>query len=352
MDIFFDESGNTGTNLLEPSQPIFALACTNIDVNDARKILDELRSQGQTEIKYSKLKKGMRGRRAVLELLRSEKISSKNSWAWATDKRFSLVAQLVDKAIEPAMYADGIDIYQRDMAANLATVIHFSGPHAFPNGRWENVLQAWENALLEMTPESYQAFDVAALDAVRNSRPDMKVGMFLRVTIGNLSKRLKAFQTTASFDPAVASFVSLVSHYMTLYPSWVNAFHDESKPMKQLEATLRKLMARDATPSTIGYPGKSMELPLRINDVFFESSKIHPQLQIADVIAGAAADCVAALIGYRVKTDYHNELMEVGMGSIIVGVTAALSEITPGPSPKDEDVSLVDGMAKFLGDFP
>lgn len=43
-NIYFDESGNTGSNLLDPNQPVFSLASCSFSDNDARNLIGLLNS--------------------------------------------------------------------------------------------------------------------------------------------------------------------------------------------------------------------------------------------------------------------------------------------------------------------
>ncbi|MDT3527471.1 DUF3800 domain-containing protein [Stenotrophomonas pavanii] len=351
MELYFDESGYTGANLLDSAQPIFALACTDIATSTAECLLSNVLSQNQLEAKYTKLRKSHRGRQSVLEILRSDVVSPAHFWTCAADKRFSLSAQLVDKLIEPAMYERGLDAYERDFVQSLARLIHFAGEHAFPNGVWGRLLEAWGQAMRERNDAAYAAYDILVDEAESCYREEFRIGPWIFSTRGTLADRLASYTSATTFDPATDSFVSLVANYMSIKDGWFSVIHDTSKPLQETMGLLRQLMDPDASPVQIGHSGRRMELPLRVKKIAFANSASQPQLQLADIVAGATADFLSAMIGYKTRESYHDELENSGLAELLVGVVAAeATEATTPVARPDEQrgISLADGMAGFL----
>lgn len=85
-DIFFDESGNTGGNLLDPSQPFFTLSSTCICKIDALKALELIGSKSPTEAHFKTLKRRKSGQDGVIRLLESKFINDENVKIFLIDK--------------------------------------------------------------------------------------------------------------------------------------------------------------------------------------------------------------------------------------------------------------------------
>lgn len=119
--------------------------------------------------------------------------------------------------------------------------------------------------------------------------------------------------------------------------------------MKKAESFLRQLMSTDTESRTIGYGTRKAELPMRVLALDFADSREHPQLQIADVLAGASRDCVAAKLESGKWTVFHEALVPL-VDRIIVNRMlpdpASIGVAEPRPAPGD--VSLVDGTVNFL----
>ena len=47
MKVYFDEAGNSGQNLLDINQPIFAIASINFTIEETKDILSSIKSDGE-----------------------------------------------------------------------------------------------------------------------------------------------------------------------------------------------------------------------------------------------------------------------------------------------------------------
>lgn len=127
MKISMDESGNTGLDLLNADQPLFALASTSVTDDRAWELLEPLLRQNQGEVKYSRLKRTASGRKALLELFGSSYFNDESFSVQLAEKKFVLSAQIVDKLVEPVFYEFGIDVYGRGLNIWMAIFCTTSG---------------------------------------------------------------------------------------------------------------------------------------------------------------------------------------------------------------------------------
>lgn len=65
--IFFDESHNTGANLLDANQPVFTLASVDYNPDECSELLLLVSSHQASEAKFSSLQSSEAGRRKILE---------------------------------------------------------------------------------------------------------------------------------------------------------------------------------------------------------------------------------------------------------------------------------------------
>lgn len=86
--LYFDESGFTGYNLLDPVQPFFVIASTDLDPGVSEQILRTSfpRYQGP-EFKFSRIW-GSNNRNGLIEFGRHFASRGENAFIWMTDKRF------------------------------------------------------------------------------------------------------------------------------------------------------------------------------------------------------------------------------------------------------------------------
>ncbi|WIH05132.1 DUF3800 domain-containing protein [Xanthomonas translucens pv. graminis] len=348
MHVYCDESGNTGTNLLDPNQPVFALASTTLDFAAAKSLVDPLLIRGQKEAKYAKVKSSAQGRSALINLFKSSLLTPAVATILMADKRFYLAVQLVDKLIEPPMHEAGIDLYARDGAVNLANLWHYAGNDIFRNGGWEQLLLAFKDALQLRTQEAFDRFDRMVIAAAHDVAPEMKhLVVALLQAQGRLPQFLGIFPQ-AAFDPAVDVFIMIISMHMETEQGWFDVTHDASKPLVQQADLLMALMTPNADPTVLGYGDRKMELPLRVSSLSFGNSVDLPQLQLADLLAGCAVDCLLAISGKREMLPFHREVLSTPFNDLFAGGILPSRVIEPTAPPAAGERSLVDGAKQFL----
>jgi hypothetical protein len=348
MKLFYDESGNTGVDLLNSEQPVFCLASTSLDADVAAKLIAPLVRPDQKEAKYSKLKGSRQGQANLINFFSSPELTLENSKFTLADKNYYLITHIVDKLIEPPLYENGIDLYENDAHVGLVNLWYYTGDYIFP-GQWKHVQRAFLKAIRQRDHSSFNQFDRILAQAYKHARPDsndIATGLFL--ARGRLDEFIGVYQDLEVFDPAVDSFISLTHKWMQQSPDMFHVTHDQSKPLRRSEKFLRTLMTPLA-PRIIGYGNRQAELPLRISDFDFGDSVAHPQLQVADIIAGAAIDCLLAWSGKRPAQAYHTALKETQLHKLFCdGMLPLIENIGKENPSRPGEKNLVDGSAEFL----
>lgn len=348
MKLFFDESGNTGLDLLSQDQPVFSLAATNLRPEQCSSLISPLLKKGQPEAKYGRLKKSRDGKCALLEFFSSEKLNPQTAKFEVADKRFWLVSHLVDKLIEPTLHEAGIDLYAGDAHVGLANVWYYTGHTIYPDGLWDKILRSFLQAIRRRTKTAFAQLDTLLVDGwevASGVSREFATGLFL--AHGRLDEFLGVYKDVAVFDPAVDTFVSLVNKWMASDPGRIRITHDRSKPMRRSEAFLRTLMTPAAT-RIVGYGERQAELPLRVSELIFGDSREHPPVQVADLIAGASIDCLLAWSGLRPSSDYHDAMKETRLKDLFTGGVLPSPDIERRNEPQAGEKSIVDGQTDFL----
>lgn len=348
MKVYCDESGNTGVALLDREQPFFALASTCLEPEVCARLIAPLLRRGQREVKYSRIKAGKSGQRQLLELFSSPELQASTCKFRVTDKKYYLVAHLVDKLIEPPLHEAKVDLYAADAHVGLTNVWYFGGSRILPGGHWKRVLEAFLDAARQLSPASFERFDRALERAYRSASSeshDFATGLFL--ARGRLPEFLGCYRGMTVFDPAVDDFAALMHAWMKDTPERFEVMHDRSKPLKHSEEILRAFMS-PAASRVIGYGNRRHELPLRISQLDFGDSRGHPPLQLADVIAGAVVEWCLVNSGQRPRSDYHERLGDTKLPGLCAGTMLASLVPETSPPPGPSEVSLVDGNTAFL----
>ncbi len=110
IPIAFDESGNTGADLLNTDQSVFVLASVCYTEEEAHQLLDLVFTPQTREAKFKRLKKSRAGERRVISFLQSEFVTAERVKINVFHKRYMVVTKIVDILIETIAHRDGIDL--------------------------------------------------------------------------------------------------------------------------------------------------------------------------------------------------------------------------------------------------
>jgi hypothetical protein len=230
MHLCCDESGNTSVALLDQEQPFFALASTSIGPEAALALIGPLLRPGQREVKYSKAKANPDGRKKLVDLFSSSELVPSTCKFRATDKKYYLIAHMVDKLIEPPLHEAGVDLYAGDAQVRFTNVWFRAGEKIFPNGHWKRVPSSFLDAIRRRSDVSFAAFDVILARACATTPyefADFANGLML--ARGRLRDFIGVYDEMVVFDPAVDDFVALMQAWMSETAGSFSVTHDRSE---------------------------------------------------------------------------------------------------------------------------
>jgi hypothetical protein len=165
----FDESGNTGQDLLNLAQPVYALASVHLPETEARELL----RGGDGEPHFVKCKRSSRGRAQIMEILTSPAFTPASVKVSVMHKSFMLTSKLVDLLIEPVLRSFGVDMYSNGAHLATSNLLHTIWPVFAPKAFAE--LQSKFVAMFRYRRgEDVVAFNAAIrkLESDTGGRPD------------------------------------------------------------------------------------------------------------------------------------------------------------------------------------
>lgn len=118
--VYADETHNTGENLRDADQPVFAVAGVHLDDELANDIVDsvtESMQKGAGEPKYTLLSRRSSGRAILMSAF--EALPENSVKVFVADKKFMTIAKIIDLGIEPLMFADGYNMHADESARAL-----------------------------------------------------------------------------------------------------------------------------------------------------------------------------------------------------------------------------------------
>lgn len=329
--IAFDESGNTGQDLLNPNQPMFSLASVYLSDADTEEAINILTTQTGQEIKFSNLVRSTAGRQRVLSFLQSPYAKIDKAKIYVIHKRYMVVGKIVDLLIEPLAHRDGLNLYQQGCNIAMANLYYTCLPTVCGDDEFNDFLGKFvemirkkdRNSITEFYKSCGRMYHSAKLPGFKN---DLAV---MLKSIEVIDEVLRASDAT-QLDPSVTSFVQHCAAWGSCLSHDFDVVYDESKPIRQQQTLLSLLMAKDEPEMQVGYDYRKMALPLKeATGINFGDSKTIKQLQVADVIAGASAYWARGFTEVKADRDFCESLEEYGIRSLVIGCLWPSADVTP-----------------------
>ncbi len=291
--IYCDESGFTGSKLLDRAQPYFTYASVSMNAADADELIDRVRKNNKlqkVEFKSSNLLKHERGRRAMTEVIESV---AKEARIVAHDKKFALASFIFENGFEPALAANNALFYSINFHRFISGILH-----ALFESKDEPAEALFER--FEATMRSLDAEELIGLFSAPDAPDDLVVaegvvgdiGTFLTCHRARMAEELDTIRKLASarwaLDLSMTSLFALLSHWSDRHGS-IEVTCDKSKPLRAYQDLLDVFVGRTDRAYSRWSGRSTLMTPNLTRSIQFENSKNVHGLQVADVLAGAAA---------------------------------------------------------------
>lgn len=278
--IYFDESGNTGPNLLDKSQTIYSLASHNYTLEETQELLSIIPFKGD-EIHFVKVKR--RYKESLLELFNHELISDSRIKYSVSHKKFELICRLVDNMMEPVFYGMGIDIYKGGHHVTTANVLYKLTHTTGISDELNKLLSFFQEMMRKRNNESISKFyeqndSILGLNKFTHLFEIIKGSQEMAHQIlGELNKY--------SIDPAYPAFIVLSNLWFQELKEKISVIHDESKQIEFWKEMIGFLSDTNLhQEKSIKNGVDVVTLPLQIKELGFSSSSDSKQLQLTDLI--------------------------------------------------------------------
>jgi hypothetical protein len=286
--IFIDESGYTGAHLMNPDQPIFALASLQMDEAECCILKDRFFAFiKSTELKHSSLRKYAVQQRAVLAFLEYLSNNHRQRVKIAVaDKRFVLTAKIVDMIVEPAVYELGDDLYRRGGNIILSNMLHLFIPRFADQSLLDRLHSTFEALVRDKSAVRLDKF-YRITDEDHGSNLINDLLLPLKCAEQVLGITILDHLDAVHLDIALALALVLLSKWRYEISGSITLFHDQTSNMTRQEDIWEKLMDPELPPTEVGYDRRRMKFPIGVHETKFESSRDWVGLQLTDIIAGA-----------------------------------------------------------------
>jgi Protein of unknown function (DUF3800) len=306
IEIACDESGFSGTNLLDPNTQVFTHASVQLSAESARRCVEAVRARfpySATEYKSNQLLRIEQ--RPVLEwFLGPAGPIYGRAHVHLTDKTFFVVARVIDLLIGEHTYAASTSLDQDNRSKEMALALYREGPGVFGQARWRAFLEAF-TALLRTKYQrdistAGDRFMRTVIELQRSGAAD-RIGEIVML-LSQARSRVDAFQTTLLDDrmtlpplePLIPAIVETALYWSEGGGS-VFIVHDEQSALTGRRVSQINKLLVDARPGRLR---QGQLLSVRLVD-----SRADPRVQVADFLAGVARRIAADELRGRGDTE-------------------------------------------------
>lgn len=317
--IYIDESGNTGSNLLDVQQPVFTTASCNFTDEEAAYLLSKLATSSVQEAHFKRLRKSARGRKGIVELLTDDLVNKERVKVQVIHKEFMVLTKIVDILLEFFYHHIlQIDLYKHGRNIALSNMLYA----CIPTFCGEQPTKAMYAAFVEMVLQK----DEAAIDAfyahVQTLHENcihepFKKDLNLLLATRSIAAQALANMDKFAIDPCIPALFLHCAQWGNTYPTGFTVFHDDSNALEQQQHMVTQFMDWSKQEITAGYDRRKFDLPLKARAIHFVCSKQVKQVQVMDVLASALAHWAGFLATNTEPTEFWQQLDEVGFNDLI-----------------------------------
>ena len=296
VEIACDESGFSGSNLLDVATPVFAHASVDLAVGEAAELIAALRSDiwgPLNELKSGQFLRGRHGGKSLEWFL--EELSGR-AHAHLVDKEYFLVTRIVDLFLAEPSYAAGTRLSRPDRSAALS--LYRARRSA---GRsWSQFLERFVDLLRTKGHNRLDRGTVEAFFEARDSLAAHRLGAPADRVLDRLSPtRVRAvltrlIQDDRSIPPPLEPLLPALAETVLFWSGGqrqILVIHDEQSALTadRLRRLQRVLADSAGLPAAaVGHAGEAPSPVSPLAGLVTVDSRTDPRVQVADLLAGVA----------------------------------------------------------------
>jgi hypothetical protein len=334
INLYFDESGVTGTNLTDEDHPYLVLASNCLSPEMAIELKNKFFARStQGQLKHKNLKR--RRPNDVIAFIREISTNHRDKFAFfVADKEFCLIIKLIQYWLE-----DRGDFKRDSMNVVAAHLLYIELKQVCSGREFSGLMTACKRMFAAPDIEAYKLFWQQIRTFARRKKDSIMELMVEANFNGGqeIYKRIFVQEPISVLSLHFTLLLGLFGHWQNGYQNArFNVYHDEGTEMaKPLYLEEWNTLLDPARPGIIRGHLSNLSCPLNIDHFDFNaSSEAILQIQFSDILAGAAAEVVKGTQPQFGKTEYCQQLAEAGI--FLLGVNAILPDLDLAISQHEE----------------
>lgn len=290
--VYFDEAGNTGSNITNSVQPYFVLSSVCFTDEELAQLHEELAFD--RELHFNKIKKMWQGQDVVRRLLSHPLLDEKHVTFQIVDKAFAIYAFMVDMLIEPFFkFILHENLYKARSNVKLANCLYSfaeSAPDrdAIIKAYVQDLKKNFETMMREQTKEAVEKFYETVNILCSMASDGLRDILSWMLPSQDMLEMVLTEDKIYCLDITLSSLLVLTDHWHKKFNSKIDVVTDNSKQLYANRNLINQLIAIEGYQS-VGYDTRKATFPPQINSVSFVDSKTNFGVQIADLVASMVA---------------------------------------------------------------
>lgn len=331
LTFYVDETGFTGEDLLADDQPIFVQSTNNFSRSESEALLREsFHGIEAKELKHSRLIRNPKNYKRIVDLVGRTAADPSRAGMWCAHKEFALVTMIVDWWIEPLAYRSGFNLYNDGANICMSNMIFVCLEAFFGRPFRRKLLLSFQRMLRARTQETYekcQIFVTKELSKLEEDRAE--VLRYLWPSFELLGLQHVEGLPKRVLDLALPGLVLIGNRWRERHSGPWELVHDRSSNMAKQKWLWDALSSPEIPMAEFAHPGGNISFPMNIMSTRFSDSAVEPQLQICDLLAGAAGAYLRQETSSGDRIAYREALDEVGIKRLFLGGIWPNAEVTP-----------------------
>lgn len=296
LEISCDESGHTGSELLDPGQRYFSFASVAISDDEAYALIAEARDSYPTqmpELKAARLMRSANGRALIAYIV--EKLDGHFALL-AHDKLLALCGWVFEYIYEPVYWRDPSLLYQKDLHRFVAMFCYlfFKQSDADATEAIRQFQKFMRSLNAEDAPLLFKDGEVGSLEEMKNPfHLILKFAQGYRDVILRDNRNLRELEDVDekwAMDLSGSGLWSHLNHWGSMGKPLL-VFCDDSKPLRSIAPSLSGGADDPSIARVREVMGYTEHLGWELlQPIQFVDSRDCPAVQLADLIAGAATN--------------------------------------------------------------
>ncbi|WP_316848941.1 DUF3800 domain-containing protein [Pedobacter agri] len=285
--IYFDESGFTGYNFLDPHQPMFAIASTDIEPKISEEILKASfpKYRGK-EFKFSNIVNSSNELGLVKfgELMKPFKT---NCFFFIIDKKFVTLLKIVDFLIEPSITKAGFDFYADGFCRKFANYLFIAFTVISDKKIYAELIKFYQDFSRKPSNIALKVLTANLINLQKQVGPEVSV-LFDQLISGSLilDDHINMDTFKSSNDLKLTSMLATVSWWRTYHTEDFAVIHDNSSNFMRQKAMWDAITNPSVPEFQFPLPDGYVPYPLRVKNTTGVESENNYSVKLCDVLAG------------------------------------------------------------------